>query len=349
MTSSLSSSFSQNSSFPISSSFPPHPLRVAVIGVGSMGQNHARVYFHHDNAQLVAVADNNEAIAAAVARKYNAKAYADYNTMLDTEAIDVVSIVVPTSLHKKVALDCLRRNKHVLLEKPIAPTIDEAQEIIICAKEHHAKLMVGHIERFNTAIVELKRRLENNELGEIYKIHVQRIGPFPARVTDVGVITDLSVHDLDIINYLMNSPPARIYAEIQQKLHPHHEDSVTALVRYANDVLAVLNINYLSPTKIRELQVFGKKGMFAVNYLDQQLFFFQNNSFAAHDWESISEGDMKRIMIQKKEPLQAEIDAFLDCVRNGSEPPVTGEQALQTLRLANHLLAAAKEKRIIEL
>lgn len=323
--------------------------KVAVIGVGSMGQNHARIYFHSDNAQLVAVADRDREHGEKIAKKYNAQFYSDYKELLDRKDLEAVSIAVPTSLHREVALSALNSKKHVLLEKPIAMNGQEAEEIIAAAKRNNVTLMIGHIERFNTAIVELKERLNRGDLGEIYKIDAQRIGPFPARITDVGVITDLSVHDLDIINYLLGAEPVRIYAETQQRLHPQHEDSVTALVNYDNGVLAVLNINYLSPTKIRQLQVFGKKGMFRVNYLDQELFFYENKSFVSNDWESVSEGDMKKIIVPKKEPLHLEIEAFLDCLERKTEPPVKGEDALKILSLAGLLLRSAQKKKVMDL
>lgn len=323
-------------------------IKVGVIGVGSMGQNHARVYFNSDNVQLVAVADPYKEQAEKVARHYNAKAYADYREMLRQENIDAVSIAVPTSLHKEVALHALKNGKHLLLEKPIASTEAEAREIIAVAEKNNCKLMIGHIERFNPALQELKRKLLQNELGEIYKIDVQRIGPFPSRITDVGVIVDLSVHDLDIINYLIEDSPIRIYAEAQQRLHPQHEDSVTALLRYKQGVLAVLNINYLSPTKTRQLKIFGKKGMFLINYLDQELFFYENKGFTADNWESVSEGDMKKITLPKKEPLQLEIESFVNCIKENTPPAISGEQGLHNLQIAHAILKSAQEKKILE-
>ncbi len=322
-------------------------MKIAVIGVGSMGQNHARVLFNLDEAQLAAVADMDIISAQKIAQKYNVKAYKDYKEMLDLEEIDAVSIAVPTRFHKDVAIYALEKGKHVLLEKPIASNEVEAQEIIACARRNNCKLMIGHIERFNPAIQELKKRVE--ELGEIYKIDVQRIGSFPARIADVGVIVDLSVHDIDIVNYLLNSRIKRIYAEKQQKLHASHEDSVTALITYTNDVLAVLNINYLSPTKTRLLKVFGKKGMFLVNYLEQELFFYENSGFSSTDWNSVREGDMHKITIAKKEPLVAEIEAFVRCIRENCEPDVNGEHGLEVLKTAQTIHKSAYENKIIEL
>lgn len=320
-------------------------IKVAVIGVGSMGQNHARVYFHNEKAELTAVADPNPEFLKKVCRTYNTKGYGDYHEMIEKEDIDAVSIAVPTKFHKDVAVYALNKGKHVLLEKPIASTEEEASEIIECAKKNNVKLMIGHIERFNPAIIELKKRL--HELGEIYKVDVQRIGPFPSRITDVGVVIDLSVHDIDVINYLVNHSPTRLYAETQQKLHPSHEDSVTALLRYGNDVNATLCIDYLSPTKVRQIQVFGKKGMFKVNYLDQDLYFYENSGYSSDSWNTVVEGDMKKIIISKKEPLVGEIDAFINCILENTEPVVSGEHGLQVLKVAHLLLQSAKENKII--
>ena len=209
-----------------------------------MGQNHAVVLFNLDSVQLVAVVDADKQQAERVAKRYNARWYTSYTELFDKEQLDAVTIAVPTKYHKACALEALQRKIPVLLEKPIAATIEEAHEIISLARAHHVPLMIGHIERFNPAIIELKKRLDSGELGEIYKIEVQRIGPFPERIADVGVTVDLSVHDIDIIHYVMNSPITRIYAETQKKLHATHEDSLTAVLTYANGVLGVINVNY---------------------------------------------------------------------------------------------------------
>jgi predicted dehydrogenase len=322
-------------------------IKIAVIGVGSMGQNHARIYFHSDNSTLVAIADAFKQNAEKIGKHYHIPYYENYQEMLRKEQIDAVSIAVPTNLHKEVALFCLNQKKHVLLEKPIAPTESDAQEIIECAKKNNVILMIGHIERFNTAITTLKSRLQQNQLGEIYKINVERVGPFPSRITDVGVIADLSVHDIDIIRYLIEAEPIKIYAQTQQKLHPRHEDAVIGLLTYDKSIQAILNINYLSPTKVRQLQIFGKKGMFQVNYLTQELYFFENNSFASDNWESVTEGDMKKIIVPKKEPLQLEIEHFLQCIKENKKPLVTGEDGLIALEIANKLIKSSQENKII--
>lgn len=207
-----------------------------------MGANHARVLSNLGSANLVAVADVNDEHGRKIANEYNATFYQDYKEMLDKENIQAVCIAVPTKFHKETTLHAVAKGKHVLLEKPIANSEEEAKEIIKAANKNNVKLMIGHIERFNPVIVELKKRLD--ELGDIYKIDVQRIGPFPGRVQDVGVIIDLSVHDIDIIQYLTRSEIKRVYAETQQRLHPNCEDSVTALIKYQNGVFIILYYLY---------------------------------------------------------------------------------------------------------
>jgi len=311
-----------------------------------MGQNHARVLFNIDSVHLAAVVDADKNQAERIAKKYNARWYTTYQELFEKEQLDAVTIAVPTKYHKTCTIAALERKIPVLLEKPIAATIEEAQEIIALARANNVPLMIGHIERFNPAVIELKKRLDSGELGEIYKIEVQRIGPFPERIADVGVTIDLSVHDIDIIHYVMNAPIERIYAETQQRLHISHEDSLIALITYQNGVLGVINVNYLSPTKTRQLSIFGKKGMFRVNYLTQELSFYENKSFALNDWSSVSEGDVRMINIQKKEPLQLEIEHF---VRHFNDPSmlVSGEDGLHALQIAHSILQSARMKQVI--
>ena len=323
-------------------------LRAAVIGVGAMGKSHARIYTDLDNVKLVAVSDIDKKVLNMVSNKYNVKAYTDYKKMLDKERLDLVSIVVPTKSHKIVALDVIDKRINVLLEKPISATINEAKEIIKKSKEKKVKLMIGHIERFNPAVIELKKRL--NDLGEIYKIYVERIGPFPQRITDVGVVIDLSVHDIDIINYLLNTTPTSIYAEIQKRIHPNNEDTLTAILKYKNNIIAVLNIDWLTPTKKRQLTITGRKGMFKINYLTQDIYFYENKS-GVDDYEygllGVTEGNMTKIQIDKKEPLKQEIESFIDCIEQNKQPMITGEEGMNALLFAQKILESGKENRII--
>jgi len=318
-------------------------LNAAVIGVGSMGKNHARVYSDLSNVNLVAVADNSKENAIRVSRKYGCKYYTDYKKMLENENIDLVSIAVPTKMHKMVAFDVIEKEINVLIEKPIASTVMEGKEIIKLAEKNKVKIMIGHIERFNPAIIELKKRIDAGELGRIFKIDVNRIGPFPSRIRDVGVVIDLAVHDLDIMRYLTSSEVSRMYAETESKINTDYEDLLSALIKFNNGVICSLNINWLTPAKIRKLYITGEKGMFVANYLTQNLYFYENDEINNHFeyadiMRGVSEGRMIKFNIKKKEPLLAEIEHFVDCVENDKEPLIKGEDGLIALELAQRLI-----------
>lgn len=318
-------------------------LNAAVIGVGSMGKNHARIYADLPGVNLVAVADSNEETAENIAEKYTCKPYKDYKEMIQNEKLDVVSIAVPTKLHMQVALDVIEKGINVLIEKPIASSVEEGKKIIEFASKKKVKLMAGHIERFNPAVIELKKKLDNNELGKIFKIDVNRVGPFPRRIRDVGVVIDLAVHDLDIIRYLTNSEVEKVHSEIEKRIHTKHEDLLSAILRLKNGVICNLNVNWLTPTKIRKLYITGEKGMFVINYLTQELYFYENAEISNNeDYQDImmgvSEGKMIKFNFEKKEPLKAEIEHFIDCVRNNQEPIITGEDSIKALEIANKLI-----------
>lgn len=319
-------------------------LRAAVIGAGSMGRNHARVYAEMDDAELVAVADLDQNSLDKVAQRHRVRTYTDYQTMLEREQIDLVSVVVPTEYHFLVARDTLRAGIPTLIEKPIAASVAEGAELIAIAEERGLILTVGHIERFNPAILALKSQLDAGALGKVYQIHVRRIGPCPARIKDVGVVVDLATHDLDIMHYLTDSRVTRLQAEIGRRLHTEHEDLLSAVLRFENDVIGVLDINWITPTKVRELSVIGERGMFVANYLTQELTLYENDAIPqGGDWPElavmgVSEGRMIRFKINKREPLRQELDAFVAAVRTDGCAPVRAEDGLLALAVAQQLI-----------
>jgi UDP-N-acetylglucosamine 3-dehydrogenase len=325
-------------------------IRTGVIGTGAMGRNHVRLYHDLDQSELVAIADADPATAAATGHRHSVPFYSDYREMLETQRLDAVSICVPTTLHLEVASQAIRRGLHVLIEKPIAAVVREGQSIVDLAAEHGIVCMVGHVERFNPAVVELKRRLENGELGQVFEIVARRKGPFPARVRDVGVVIDLAAHDLDIMWYLTGAEVTRVYAETAQRVHESHEDMLSGLLRFSDGTVGVLDINWLTPTKIRELSVIGQRGMFQVNYLTQDLFFFENAE-TQEAWDTLSilrgvaEGRMIRHVVTKREPLRSEIEAFLATVRGEKVPIVNGEDGLRALRQARAIVRSGLEHR----
>lgn len=329
-------------------------LKTAVIGVGSMGVNHARVNWELPDVELVGVADFNHDKAKRVAKKYSTKPFYNHLDLLDELKPDAVTLAVPTVYHHDIALDIIDRGIPLLIEKPIAFTIKEGQEIIDAAKEKGVKLMVGHIERFNPAITALREFISQGELGRIFQMDAHRQGPFPARIADVGVVVDLAVHDLDVMRFVSQKEIIRVYAETEKHIHSQYEDLLTGLLRLEDGIVGTLAINWLTPTKIREFIVTGERGLFRCNYLTQDLFFFENPDSSGSEWENlrvlrgVREGKMVRHVVAKKEPLRAEQEAFLESVRDDTPVPVSGEDGLRALELAKTIVQSGTEHRIID-
>lgn len=319
-----------------------------------MGKNHARVYSELAEAELVGVSDANPATAEAISNIFGTQAFSDYHELLAKVKPQAVSIAVPTAMHEQVVTDALKSGAHVLVEKPIAASIEEGQRLIRLAKDVDRKLMVGHIVRFNPAIQELKKRLDAGELGRIYQVFCRRAGPFPARIRDVGVVIDLAPHDADIIRFLTGLDPIRLYAETEQRIHTDHEDLLFGMLRFPDGITAAVEINWLTPTKMREVLVLGERGLFRVDDLTQDLYFFENSQATGLAWDSlknlrgVSEGGMSRFAIQRFEPLKAELQGFLKAIAANTAVPVSGEDGLAALRIALALVEAGKTHKVID-
>jgi len=330
-------------------------MRVAVVGAGSMGRNHARVYSDLPGVELVAIADPEAGLAQSVAHQHGGRAYVDHRAMLEKERPEAVSIAVPTALHEAVGLDVLGAHAHVLMEKPIAAVLAEGERLIEKAHAVKKQLMVGHIVRFNPAIQALKQKLEAGELGRIFHIFCRRAGPFPARIRDVGVVIDLAPHDVDIMRFLTGSEVSRVYAETEQRIHTEHEDLLWATLRFADGTVGSLEINWLTPTKIRETLVLGERGLFRVDDLTQDLYFYENTQAKDLAWNSlaalkgVSEGGMTRFAIPRFEPLRAELEEFIRAAQNDLPMPVTGEDGLMALKLSLALVQSGRSHRVVEL
>lgn len=317
------------------------PLRIGVVGGGSMGANHVRVLAEMDGIELVGVADPDPAIRQRLVRRFRVPAFADHRELIAIGAPAALSIVVPTRLHHPIACDAIAAGCHVLVEKPIATGCDEGLDLIRRADAAGVVLSVGHIERFNPALRELKRRLDRGDLGTIFQVHARRLGPFPVRVRDVGVVIDLATHDVDVMRWVLGSDVERVYAETARRIHTDHEDLLSGLVKFANGAIGVLDVNWLTPTKIRELSVTGERGMFTVDYLNQDLVFYQNDAGLL----DVSEGDVVKIRIDRQEALAAELQAFAAAARGEAPPVVTGQDGLEALRIAEAIVASGLEHR----
>ena len=322
-------------------------VTVAVLGVGSMGSSHARVYAEMDDVRLVGVADPDERLAAKVARRYGCTPYGDFRALLDEQRPDLVSVAVPTRSHGAVAGEAMSRGVHVLIEKPLAPTVEEGRTIVEAAATHGVKLAVGHVERFNPAVTEIKRRLSDAELGRIFQVHARRLSPFPGRIADVGVILDLATHDIDVMHHLLGSEVERVFAETEQKAHATCEDLVSALVRFSDGVIGLLDVNWLTPAKVRTLTVLGEGGMYVADYLTQDVYWYKNTPLGA-TFESLTvfrgawEGDMVKVRLDKKEPLRAQLESFVQAVTDDLEPAVTGLDGLVAIDLSMTLMESGR-------
>jgi predicted dehydrogenase len=319
-----------------------------------MGQNHARIYKELSVTELVGVADVDEKLVRQIGEFYRAATFTDYRRLLEYAKPDVVSVVVPTALHEEVALAAMAAGAHVLVEKPIAHNVAAGKRMVEVATKHGRQLMVGHIVRFNPALNLLKQKLAAGELGRIYQIVCQRTGPFPSRIRDVGVVVDLATHDLDIMRYLLDSEVDYVFAETQRQIHTTQEDLVAALLHFQNGVTGMLEINWLTPTKVREIRVLGEYGMFRVDDLTQDLYYYENGQTNGDLWQGleslkgVSEGQMIRYAIGRQEPLKAELSSFISSIINGNEVPVNGDDGIEALRLALALVESGRKRQCIE-
>ncbi len=329
------------------------PLRIGVVGVGAMGRNHVRVLSDLAGAELVAIVDAHEPARAALAHRYRVPAYASLEAMLEEQQIDAAVVAVPTVHHHEVVSSLLAKGLHVLVEKPIASSETEALSLIEQARRAERALFVGHIERFNPAVLELRQRLLAGELGRVLHVEARRQGPFPARIQDVGVIIDLAVHDIDLLRFVTGSEIERVYAETTQRLHQSHEDLVRATLRMRDGVVGSLSIDWLTPTKVRELIVTGERGMFQVDLLTQDLYWYENAAIAEEREDEIAllrgvrEGRMIRHVVRKREPLVAELEAFLRYVRDKQGDCVSGDDGMAAIRVARAMLESSRTARVV--
>ncbi|MFQ6056566.1 MAG: UDP-N-acetylglucosamine 3-dehydrogenase [Methanosarcinales archaeon] len=309
-------------------------MRVGIIGVGMMGQNHARIYSEMKGIELVGVSDINKDRVKEIAQYYHTTPYTNHIELLKQD-LDAVSIVVPTTLHKTIALDVIEYGTNLFVEKPIADTPENADAIIEAANNAGLKLMVGHIERFNPAVIKLKEIIEKGLLGKIVSISARRVGPFNPRIRDVGIIIDLGVHDIDVMSYLYNKKVSKVYAVAGNGRHPF-EDRASIILYLDDGCAGMIETNWLTPHKVRKLNVVGMEGVAYLDYLEQSL-------------ELYSEKCTKKVKIEKKEPLKNELEHFIEVVSNGNQPLVKGEDGKRALQIAMFAIKSYKYGKIIEI
>jgi predicted dehydrogenase len=317
-----------------------------------MGRNHLRVIAAHPETTLAAIADPDEAALEAAVIQTGAKGFSDPLAMFDAGQLDGVVIAAPTTVHVALALAAIDRGLGVLVEKPLAANVDDGLAIVTAARRNNVRVQVGHVERYNPAVMEMGRLLRAGWLSTIYAVTSRRAGPFPARIRDVGVTVDLGTHDVDMLSWIAGERPVRVYAETAQRLHAVHEDLTFGLMHFPSGATGFLDVDWLTPAKRRSLVALGEEGMFELDYLTQRLTFTRSNvdrPLMIGGYATTFTGDVAEIPVQSIEPLRAQLDEFVRVLRTGERPYVDGEDGLWAVALANALLEAAAQCRPIDL
>jgi UDP-N-acetylglucosamine 3-dehydrogenase len=328
-------------------------LRLGLAGLGSMGRNHLRVLSARTDLVLAAVADPVATALADATAQTGAQGFAEPLAMIAEAELDAVVIAAPTTAHVPLALAAIDRGIAVLVEKPLAATIDEGMRIVVAARAAGVPVQVGHVERFNPAVLELGRLIDDGWLSSVYSIASRRAGPFPARIRDVGVTVDLATHDVDILSWIAGERPSRVYAETAQRIHATNEDLLFGLLHFPSGATGMLDVNWLTPAKRRQLIVVGEEGMFELDYLTQRLTFTRatdtTNPRLIGGYAPTFEGEVLELPVTSTEPLVGEIEAFVSIVRNGGRPVVDAEDGLWAVAIATSLLDAAADGRTVDL
>jgi len=311
-------------------------VNVGVVGVGAMGHNHVRVYTRLKNANLLAVSDLMKGTLAEVSKKYNTVGFVDYDNVLKMPEIDAVSVCVPTTYHYEVVMSAIEQGKHVLVEKPIAFTLKEAKDMVKAARKQGVKLATGHVERFNPAVLEAKKLLREKLIGEVVSVSAKRVGPFPPRIKDVGVTIDLAIHEVDVMAYLMDSPVSKVYAHVGSRLEKcEYEDHAEIMMEFYNNAIGMLEVNWLTPYKKRQLEVTGTDGIISLDYIDQTVEIFGKNA--------------RNVRVPHREPLMEELNSFLNAILLDEKPKITGEDGIHALKTVLASMKSAKEKTPIKI
>src|SRR5271163_4233716 len=297
-------------------------LRIGVIGVGVMGSNHARVLSELPGVKLVGIADPDRKRRDIVSNALGCAVFNDAEALMQ-HGVDAVTIAAPTHLHRDIATACATRGIHVLVEKPIASTVEESRTIVAAARRAGVTLMVGHVERFNPAVESIKRALKGED---ILSIAITRVGPFPPRMSNVGVVIDLAVHDIDLIRWFTESDIVEVQPQLSSAV-AEREDIALLQFRTASGVLAHINTNWLTPFKARSVTVATRGKYVMGDLLTRQV----TECFGFKPDGSYS---MRHLPVGHDEPLRAELIAFLSAVRGNGVPAVTGDEGVASLEIA---------------
>lgn len=329
-------------------------LRTAVIGLGHLGRHHARVLNELPSSKLVAVVDTDAKRAAEYAERFHCEALTDYHELKGK--VDAVSVVVPTVAHYDVATWCFENGIHALVEKPITSTVAQARLLVELAAQHKLTLQVGHIERFNPAL-----RTIRSQLDSVAFIEAHRLSPFPFRSTDIGVIMDVMIHDLDIILDMVRSPVIEIRANATPVISKHYEDIASARLLFASGTVANITASRISDKVARKMRMFCRSKYINLDFAAKQATIYNKTpqlddpNFRADKLDMRGVDNLMAFVFQnlikveqvpindEGEPLKAELQSFLNCVANGGQPDVTGEDGVKAIQLAHDIAAACRD------
>jgi UDP-N-acetylglucosamine 3-dehydrogenase len=323
-------------------------LRAALIGLGAMGRNHARVLNSLDGVELVGVLDP----APGAVAPFGVPVVTDIEQLLALQ-LDYAVIACPTALHEEVGLRLAEAGVHALIEKPLAPSVEAAVKLVEAFEAKGLVGAVGHIERYNPSLQSLRSRLEAGELGDMYQIVTRRQGPFPGRIADVGVVMDLATHDIDLTAWVTGREYVDVSARTVSRSGRPHEDMVSAIASLGGGLMANHLVNWLSPFKERSTVITGERGSFIADTLTADLTFYANGAVDT-EWEAlrafrgVAEGDMIRYAIPKREPLLVEHERFRDAVEGKESDIVTLRQGMRTVQVAAAVLLSAREGSIVQ-
>lgn len=325
-------------------------IKIGVIGLGMMGRHHARVAREVTGFELVAVADalgDPHGAAGSLPRFEGVDELIKFG-------IDAAVVAVPTQFHEEVGLQLAEAGVHALIEKPVAHSLEAGERLVHAFESRGLSGAVGHIERFNPALMSLRKRLENGDLGEVYQIHTRRQGPFPARIADVGVMKDLGSHDVDLTAWLARSDFARVSAQTTYRSGRQHEDMVSISAKLENGIVTNHLVNWLTPFKERLTLVTGERGAYVADTLTADLTYYENGTHTT-EWEAVtsfrgvSEGTITRFQLEKREPLKSEHEAFRDLILGKPSEAVTLREGLQVLRVCEAALESSSTGETVSL
>ena len=318
-------------------------LRAGLIGLGMMGRHHGRVLGSLEGVELVAVADpggDPHGVA-------NGREVLSTIEELIARGIDYCVVAVPTIYHEEIGMALANAGVHALIEKPLAPDTDSATRLAVAFEGKGLIGAVGHIERYNPSLQEARRRIAQGDLGKVFQIATRRQGPFPPRIADVGVVKDLATHDIDLTAWVAQQPFVWVQARTAHRSGREHEDLVAAVGQLADGTVTSHLVNWLSPFKQRETIITGERGAFKCDTLTADLTFYANGTQdtawdEVANFRGVSEGDVIRYAIAKPEPLKVEHEQFRDAILGKDADIVTMRQGLDTVRIADQMIAAAK-------